>query len=569
MLEKILFSNDFAFNNYNRLKSELSSLTHDDKIKIQNILSNFKKEYYDSKYREVLRTFNCVKYINYYNPSKYIHGVYHVERVFLYCYLLVKKSNMSKEVIIDDDLASALYYAALYHDMGRLDNRDDFSHGANSAIAFYKLFKEEELFKRKPEYMTLVQFLITSHSLGDKCYINDVFNILDNQICCFNVNQKIDEEELSIVLNLKEEYEILLKILKDSDALDRKRFGDWTRESLNDDYLRFSFSKDLTGLANELNKIYYKLIKANYPQINIDQIYSQLLEKKYTNHNSEYCLNGCFHSIGFDFFKLKSIIYNGILSYDAAKKRDILFTKNFPGGNFDRWVSVVSDKLYSTAFSRNRDRFGNYASEEFTNHGITFYCEDVVMRKPIEDKDLALEKGLPWNRSNYKDELYVYDLIPSDKISCILVPFNYANLTLENLRYIYESTNMDIINDRINYYLKCTRKILSEEEDFILTNLLKQYLQLIVTELSKSYEDGNKKEYRDASYKIMSEINSIVSGWVIEYYSKILCKSNPTVKDVIEYEISNLKDIRFVEVEDNSSLDKLIDREKIFIKKIL
>jgi len=569
MLEEILLSNDFNFNNYTFLKRELSSLTEDDKRKIQIILNNFRKDYYDSKYIEVLRTFNCVKYINYYNPSKYIHGVYHVERVFLYCYLLVKKSNMSKEAIIDDDLASALYYAALYHDMGRLDNRDDFSHGANSAIAFYKLFKEEELFKRKPEYMTLVQFLITAHSLGDKCSINDVFNILDNQICCFNVNQKMDEEVLSIVLNLKEEYEILLKILKDSDALDRKRFGDWTRESLNDDFLRLSFSKELTGLSDELNKIYYKLIKANYPQINIDQIYSQLLEKKYTNQNSEYCLNGCFHSICFDFFKLKSIIYNGILSYDAAKKRDILFTKNFPGGNFDRWVSVVSDKLYSNAFSRNRDRFENYASEEFTNHGITFYCEDVVMRKPIEDKDLALEKGLPWNRSNYKDELYVYDLIPSEKISCILVPFNYINLTLENLRYIYESTNMDIINDRINYYLKCTRKILSEEEDFILTNLLKQYLQLIVTELSKSYEDGNKKEYRDASYKKMSEINSIVSGWVIEYYSKILCKSNPTVKDVIEYEISNLKDIRFVEVEDNSNLDKLIDREKIFIKKIL
>ncbi len=569
MLEKILFSNDFAFNNYNRLKSELSSLTHDDKIKIQNILSNFKKEYYDSKYREVLGAFNCASNIKYYNPSKYIHGVYHVERVFLYCYLLVKKINETEQITIDDDLAAALYYAALYHDVGRLDNRDDFSHGANSAIAFYKLFKEEQLFKRKPEYMTLVQFLITAHSLNDDQSIEDVFNILDTQIWSFSVNQKIGAEELSKVENLENEYRLLLKILKDSDALDRKRFGDWTRESLNDDFLRLSFSKELTGLSDELNKIYYKLIKANYPQINIDQIYSQLLEKKYINQNSEYCLNGCFHSIGFDFFKLKSIIYNGILSYDAAKKRDILFTKNFPGGNFDRWVSVVSDKLYSNAFSRTRNRLENYASEEFTNHGITFYCEDVVMRKPIEDKDLALEKGLPWNRSGYKDELYVYDLIPSDKISCILVPFNYTNLTLENLRYIYESTNMDIINDRINYYLKCTRKILSEEEDFILTNLLKQYLQLIVTELSKSYEDGNKKEYRDASYKIMSEINSIVSGWVIEYYSKILCKSNPTVKDVIEYEISNLKDIRFVEVEDNSSLDKLIDREKIFIKKIL
>lgn len=569
MLKEILQNRNFIFNNNHFLKRELLLLSNEDKEKICNILNDFKSEYYDNKYIDVLKILNRDRYIRNFNPSKYIHGIYHVERVFFYCYIMVKKYNeiVNEDQKIDDELAQVLYYAALYHDIGRLDNKDDYTHGSNSAIVFSKLFDNEKLFKRNPNYLLLTQFLMAAHSLEDNCSYEEIYNIIECQKSAFGIFANLDDNALNGILMLKDKFDLLIKFLKDADAIDRKRFGEWTRESLKGSYLRTSISKDLVGLSTDLNKIYYELIKANYALIDINTIYSQLSKGEYNGQNICYDLNGCFHSIGFDFFKIKSIINYGILSFDAAKNRNIVFTKNFPGGNFDRWISVISDKLYANAFSSNRNICDSFASEEFTEHGITFYCEDVVMRKPIEDRDEALENGLPWNKSNYEDELYVYDTIPSSKISCILIPYKYKNSTLENLRYIHESTNMDIINDRIRYYLNCTNKVLTKEESeslFVLTN---EYLSLIEDELSKSYEDGNQKEYRDKSKKIMAEINKIVAKWVVDYYSSLLKVENPTVEDVIRYEISNLINVEFYEVKDSANFSSTAEREQIYIRR--
>ena len=591
MLQEIISTRDFDFTNYRELYRYAKELRSEDYSEIFNILNN---DFDSSLYIEQTKTLKLIGllpkvYKKTSGASKYIHGIYHVEKVFLYCYIMVKKYNEEHEEHIPDDLVKALYYAALYHDVGRVDNSESRDHGLNSARIFYEVFKDKEEFKNNKEKLYFIESLMAIHSEKYEIEENDDTNI-DTIIQAVLYEHIRDWNDTSKVKAYAGKYfKILCDILKDADALDRKRFGEWQRASLNEDYLRTSYSKELVHFADEINKLYYSVMQSNFDEP--DFRYKPVSD--------------CFHSIGFDFFKIKSILNFGILSQEELKRRNIMVPRNFPGGNFDRWISVVDPSFYPRFIEEEyccvqfnskpekpdyhvdnfiyNEKFlesnceginnffgysleGNYdfskkdiydddcdpckvklkyAAKIFTQQGVTFYCNNVSLFTPEEDRDKALEHGLPWNKSDYVDEKYVYQKIVPSNILGLFIPFECINYDVKDLWYIYESTNMEIVRSRIEYYKRYTEVLKSDKRIEILNSLLDEYEMLTVNELSKPTGEGNSYEYFKESNRIMTYVNKIIGEFVYEYYCKKLNTKVFGIKDIVEYEVSCVKNIDY------------------------
>ena len=60
------------------------------------------------------------------------------------------------------------------------------------------------------------------------------------------------------------------------------------------------------------------------------------------------------------------------LSQEEMKKRQLKVPRNFAGGNFDRWISVVDIRLLKLSAT---------ASQEFVERGVTFVCQKVKKKR--------------------------------------------------------------------------------------------------------------------------------------------------------------------------------------------
>lgn len=135
------------------------------------------------------------------------HDQNHLLRVLILCIFLAEHYNIKKTY------RKYLYNAAMFHDIGRINQDEDVEHGLliYQALCKYDKKYESSLLKRLMEY-----------------------HCKDDDLTIFT-----DDEQ------------ILYKILKDADALDRQRFG--LRE-LDESYLRLDFSKELLFTAFQLTK---------------------------------------------------------------------------------------------------------------------------------------------------------------------------------------------------------------------------------------------------------------------------------------------------------------------------
>lgn len=170
--------------------------------------------------REILKKFNehrpYIKGELFIEPEG-IHGVPHAERVLLLALNISKFENYDKADI------NILIEAAKFHDIGRTHNGVCLVHGmlSNRKIEKYDLLKGFS-----SEEQNIAKYIIHNHCIDDK---KTQDNIND-----FHIEDK--ERALR-----------LLKVLKDSDGLDRVRIGD-----LDPNYLRTSSSKQLIDLAETL-----------------------------------------------------------------------------------------------------------------------------------------------------------------------------------------------------------------------------------------------------------------------------------------------------------------------------
>ena len=144
------------------------------------------------------------------------HDAEHSLRVLLLALLLAAKYNVSKAEM------KQIAEAAIYHDIGRVDEAANTSHGKLSEIIYEKDGGKDKA----------VAFLIRNHCVDDETAHNELIGLFS-----FKTQKRI---------------EVLYGILKDADALDRVRFGfaiNPMSDGLDVRYLRNAFAKKLVFFA--------------------------------------------------------------------------------------------------------------------------------------------------------------------------------------------------------------------------------------------------------------------------------------------------------------------------------
>ena len=343
--------------------------------------------------------------------------------------------------------------------------------------------------------------------------IVDYHSVNDNRIKLIFDNYEIEER-------FYERYTRLAKILKDADALDRKRFAEKCNAALNPEFLRFSKSKELITLSEEINRLYYTYMEQQ--NISIDEL-------EYTNSD-------CLHSIGFDYFRIGSILKNGILSFKKMRDCGINFPKNFDGGNGNRWISVVPTNM----INKNGDAFKN-----FIKGGITFLSQNQKLYKPMEynRKFEAIEKGLPYDKSGYIDEMYAFLEILNQDIVAIIVTKEYANKDVREMEYLYNSLDFDTLKTKIAYIFE-NIGYTELESNYELCDLLNEYKNELNKYMKLSIDEKNELE-RDMPRilnPILVKINKIIGDLIHDYYANKLEKKQEdrvSVMEVVNYELVN------------------------------
>ena len=154
------------------------------------------------------------------------HGKNHNLRVMIYTLYLsniLKLSDIDKEIVMN---------AAIYHDIGRINDNIDDNHGKRSANNIIKVIPNNY------KDLNMLKAIIELHSIDDN-YFN----------------------EIALKYNIKDlkRFKILYSILKDADALDRVRLSyKSNNSSLNISYLRLNETLSLIKAAHQLNEYFIK-----------------------------------------------------------------------------------------------------------------------------------------------------------------------------------------------------------------------------------------------------------------------------------------------------------------------
>lgn len=179
----------------------------------------------DNLMRKFADKFSDIKSELFFSPTS-VHGVSHAMRVLVLCDVIAEKLNVSEK---DRFL---LKYAAAFHDIGRLNHKENNYHGYNS-------YRKMELLKLLPKQISkedaqIIKFAIEMHPLSIDVAKRD------------SSLQNIADKNRAI---------ILLSILKDADTLDRCRFG-----NVDISYLLNSESKKLVNFGYQLLTMYPEII---------------------------------------------------------------------------------------------------------------------------------------------------------------------------------------------------------------------------------------------------------------------------------------------------------------------
>ena len=169
------------------------------------------------QFLQFIETMNSLRYDALYKSN--IHGVPHIERVVILAFIL------SVLYQLDYQSTFILLEAAKYHDIGRIDDGNDFKHGMRGAEKYNELFVTSNRIDSR-----IIMALIEAHSVNDE-KAESIFDKYD------------------IPKKLHERVRKLLYFLKDADSLDRFRLTD---HSLKTKFLRYSESHKLIEVACEM-----------------------------------------------------------------------------------------------------------------------------------------------------------------------------------------------------------------------------------------------------------------------------------------------------------------------------
>lgn len=450
-----------------------------------------------------------------------VHGIDHSEKVMLFAFILCKIAGIKgdmKKIIID---------AATYHDIGRNNEKDDNFHGYCSTNIIEKVLNEE--FYIKGENLKMLKAAMDFH-----CSIH-------------SVDWFIGEYEIEST----DKFKIIATLVKDADAIDRTRFSNSSKAYLDESYLYHIFSNTIIDFAKKVNAYYSQA-------------------KSCTSDNRHLLKNIgpsiCFHGVGKDIFKMKSVLEMGILSKIEMAKAGLHGIGNFGGGNGEDWISLIDTRLIDSK---------TQVFETFVLDSISFLCEveEAFLPYPLHDKDLAIEHRVPFDNSGYKEEVYAHQRIPLEKIVAMNIPNAFKTKNLQNCEFLFMTLSFDIFCSRIAHFSKNLN---------INENVFEQILIERKKMNSRLYQIDGYEEYghltellrkeREEIIRLMEvqikEVNKIIALYMINYYKPKLKSSDISMYDVVIHEFEN-HGIDF-EVE-NSELFTIIksDFSKMDFKKMI
>lgn len=451
-----------------------------------NLIDKYTKlSEYDNE--TIIKVINNINKDKLYNSK--IHGLYHSKKVFLFCYLIAKQMKLNKidmQILID---------AALYHDIGRINDYEDSLHGYCSALRIedavnHPIYKDEE-------NLNILKAIIDGHSVADEHKERFIFD--------YDIKNE-------------DRYYLLYDILKDADALDRNRFYNTSDAYLDKSYLRTDYSKKLIALSLEINNIYKSEINKNAGN----------------KHAPEKGKFQCFHSIGFDFFKLASVLEHGILSKSEMKNQNISGASNFEGGNLDDFVSVVDCRMIDK---------GGTAFPTFIMNGISFLCnvDELYSTDKKYTRSYCIENGIPYNQSLHDDEKYVKTKVDPNQINSIFISKEVYNNNVDEVIYLYNSLSYEIIESRIKHYFHNVKEVF-EPDKTIINQLLREYNKKLQSYYKLDHMGKNrvKQELVKNLETIRVKMNEIIQKWIYQKYFILLNKKpndNIVIEDVLTYEL--------------------------------
>ncbi len=167
---------------------------------------------------------------NLYLTTSAIHGATHANNVTLFATFIASSIGLT-----DHDIKTIIE-SSIYHDIGRIDDNNNKSHGRLGAIKYGTLVESPSDINKEE-----VQFLIEAHA----------------------ARTFADVKEMLVAYHFPEsDYERLLKmaaVIRDADALDRTRFRlNQKDNNLKTDYLCYDISKKMIEACQRLNYIIYE-----------------------------------------------------------------------------------------------------------------------------------------------------------------------------------------------------------------------------------------------------------------------------------------------------------------------
>jgi len=432
------------------------------------------------------------------------HGLYHSQKVTFFAYLIGKKLNLNP-----DDMR-ILMDAARYHDCGRKSDFEEDLHGLASANRIH-----EKIHYENPNDMYLLKAIVEAHN-HDDCDDQNVFN-----------NWVFEKETAELKTNIPslplsfDRFKRLSDILKDADALDRLRFKNCSAV-LNEKYLRIDYSKTLVKLSKELNEYYLR----------------REVEESYASESKKHEVGIfdkklCYHSIGFDFFKLQGILKHGIVSHYNAIMNDIPISRNFNGNNGEFWISVVD---------ADSELPNKKAYETYVKNKISFLC---YVDELNEGVDRARENGSldPRKSPEFPDERFVFDKIPLECIQFLSIPRHLVNKSVMDpeFDYIFCNSQYEMVKLNVENYIVeleklCDIRINRGKINDIFEDMKKE--QYEYNSLSRGEAQIIKKMYLDQMDADKAKLNSIIRYYMQIGFAQLLDK-NPddliTLGEVIDY----------------------------------
>lgn len=229
--------------------------------------------------------------------------------------------------------------------------------------------------------------------------------------------------------------------------------------------------------------------------------------------NYRFGYNTIVHSIGFNPWKIESILTNGILSKNEASINNVSYARNYFGYNFDDYISM-SRPMYSN-------------TDDINSSFYMYVPKNVSI--VVENQDFIYNSNEQY--FNHPDEVFVNRKVPVTNFAGIIIPEDYKDYNLKDLPMIpLKSTSYINIKDNCDMtieYLKNLGEIVDRNEYHLLLAELKNTIILLNS-------NRESQELQEDFLDIKLALNEFIAEHIQNAFDRLL-NTNTTLFDILNY----------------------------------